>query len=721
MRKTPRKKELALECTKVDETQWISSKQINHCEILDLTDGNSAERSNDDHHAHQGGVLGSGHPLLPVRQSSPSVSSLVNDISDESPKDELNASSSMTDSDFKDVKVGFEELCPVCGDKVSGYHYGLLTCESCKGFFKRTVQNKKSYQCVDSRNCQIDKSQRKRCPYCRFQKCLSVGMKLEAVRSDRMRGGRNKFGPMYKRDRALKQQAARQAQVMQDTCDLPRLTSRLYSGGQSPNSPEDVKPDPLLLQASLNLYSGAISTQSTSNIMPGVISGLSCLSATATTPSSSASSGAGHNGSLSSSSPPPAHPHQMSHGNHHGSQVLVPLTAAQGFSTSFGHISALAVSETQKTQYVHQHQPPLQHRHHNNNNNSGQLLHQGAPMERDDSPPSHHHQHVTLPQHMQALTDIQMQQPNMNQAQLHNMRTQRRHANNNNNINSLTEMGQDGEASFPTSSQQASPNVIEALRAFQIQSPMNLGHSEHAVLSPLIAEMKSTMGDEIEVKHKILSLLQNELSQTDVLSNPEQFLPVLCRIVDQLLFLMVEWARNSSFFKEIKVEDQMKLLHSSWSEILLLDFMFRNIHNVWGKEIITPNGTGIGFEILDKIGLGDVKSKVFELIKKGKELKLDFTEYMCLKFLILLNPDVSGLENRNFIEQSQEKVNAALFEYCLLVYPEMADKFSQLLMRLPEIRMISIRMEEFLYFKHMSNEVPDQTLLTEMLHAKRRG
>ena len=35
------------------------------------------------------------------------------------------------------------DLCPVCGDTVSGYHYGLLTCESCKGFFKRTVQNRK--------------------------------------------------------------------------------------------------------------------------------------------------------------------------------------------------------------------------------------------------------------------------------------------------------------------------------------------------------------------------------------------------------------------------------------------------------------------------------------------------------------------------------------------------------------------------------------------------
>ncbi|KAL1772955.1 nuclear receptor subfamily 5 group A member 2 isoform X1 [Sigmodon hispidus] len=43
-------------------------------------------------------------------------------------------------SQFKMVSYSYdedlEELCPVCGDKVSGYHYGLLTCERCKGFFK---------------------------------------------------------------------------------------------------------------------------------------------------------------------------------------------------------------------------------------------------------------------------------------------------------------------------------------------------------------------------------------------------------------------------------------------------------------------------------------------------------------------------------------------------------------------------------------------------------
>lgn len=86
-----------------------------------------------------------------------------------------------------------------------------------------------------------------------------------------------------------------------------------------------------------------------------------------------------------------------------------------------------------------------------------------------------------------------------------------------------------------------------------------------------------------------------------------------------------------------------------------------------------------------------------------------------------LSPDVSCLENRAYIEQSQERVNAALFEYCTHVYPDMTDRFSQLLLRLPEIRLISIRLEDFLYFKHLNNEVPDQTLLTEMLHAKRTG
>ena len=69
-------------------------------------------------------------------------------------------------------------ICMICEDKATGLHYGIITCEGCKGFFKRTVQNKRVYTCVADGNCEINKAQRNRCQFCRFQKCLQKGMVL---------------------------------------------------------------------------------------------------------------------------------------------------------------------------------------------------------------------------------------------------------------------------------------------------------------------------------------------------------------------------------------------------------------------------------------------------------------------------------------------------------------------------------------------------------------
>ncbi|XP_066525441.1 peroxisome proliferator-activated receptor alpha a isoform X2 [Hoplias malabaricus] len=75
--------------------------------------------------------------------------------------------------------------CRVCADRASGFHYGVHACEGCKGFFRRTIRLKLEYDKCD-RKCKIQKKNRNKCQYCRFHKCLAVGMSHNAIRFGRM-------------------------------------------------------------------------------------------------------------------------------------------------------------------------------------------------------------------------------------------------------------------------------------------------------------------------------------------------------------------------------------------------------------------------------------------------------------------------------------------------------------------------------------------------------
>ncbi|GMR46696.1 hypothetical protein PMAYCL1PPCAC_16891, partial [Pristionchus mayeri] len=78
-----------------------------------------------------------------------------------------------------------ENICAVCGDGQAKLHYGVLACYGCKGFFRRTLTGKYRYACRFENACIVDKYQRNSCRYCRFQRCLQVGMDPKAVRPDR--------------------------------------------------------------------------------------------------------------------------------------------------------------------------------------------------------------------------------------------------------------------------------------------------------------------------------------------------------------------------------------------------------------------------------------------------------------------------------------------------------------------------------------------------------
>ncbi|XP_076841006.1 bile acid receptor isoform X2 [Brachyhypopomus gauderio] len=78
-------------------------------------------------------------------------------------------------------KMRKEEVCVVCGDKASGYHYNALTCEGCKGFFRRSITKNAVYKCKSGGHCEMDMYMRRKCQECRLRKCKEMGMLAECL------------------------------------------------------------------------------------------------------------------------------------------------------------------------------------------------------------------------------------------------------------------------------------------------------------------------------------------------------------------------------------------------------------------------------------------------------------------------------------------------------------------------------------------------------------
>ncbi|KHJ97371.1 zinc finger, C4 type [Oesophagostomum dentatum] len=86
------------------------------------------------------------------------------------------------------------DTCRVCGDGNAKTHYGVVTCFGCKGFFRRTLKRPSEYQCRHNGTCVVDRHERNSCRYCRFKRCIEVGMDPKAVRPDRDATGRHYQG-----------------------------------------------------------------------------------------------------------------------------------------------------------------------------------------------------------------------------------------------------------------------------------------------------------------------------------------------------------------------------------------------------------------------------------------------------------------------------------------------------------------------------------------------
>ncbi|XP_055519399.1 oxysterols receptor LXR-beta-like isoform X1 [Leucoraja erinacea] len=113
------------------------------------------------------------------------------------------------------------EVCSVCGDKASGFHYNVLSCEGCKGFFRRSVIKSAQYTCKSSGKCEMDVYMRRKCQECRLRKCREAGMRDHCVLSEEQIRSKKQ----RKREEELVAPEVAAVEALPEATDKARLTA----------------------------------------------------------------------------------------------------------------------------------------------------------------------------------------------------------------------------------------------------------------------------------------------------------------------------------------------------------------------------------------------------------------------------------------------------------------------------------------------------------------
>ncbi|KAI6242766.1 hypothetical protein M3Y99_00183400 [Aphelenchoides fujianensis] len=87
----------------------------------------------------------------------------------------------MTGKTLKDVEDYSVLRCKICGRSATGNHYGVLSCQCCKVFFKRAVLQRQTTKCEKQAEC----GSHKLCRGCRYRRCLEEGMSKSALQPKR--------------------------------------------------------------------------------------------------------------------------------------------------------------------------------------------------------------------------------------------------------------------------------------------------------------------------------------------------------------------------------------------------------------------------------------------------------------------------------------------------------------------------------------------------------
>ncbi|KAL1461305.1 hypothetical protein WDU94_013212 [Cyamophila willieti] len=152
----------------------------------------------------------------------------------------------------------------------------------------------------------------------------------------------------------------------------------------------------------------------------------------------------------------------------------------------------------------------------------------------------------------------------------------------------------------------------------------------------------------------IPSLEENKMLEALIICEPEmltvrsetpqsdptlQTINSLSDLYDRELVCIIGWAKQIPGFTDLSLNDQMRLLQSTWAEILTLTIAYRSLPHCAGKVRFAAD------LVLDErqareCGFSEIYQQCTQVIDRLEHVAVSKEEYYFLKALVLANSDV---------------------------------------------------------------------------------
>ncbi|CAG5121717.1 unnamed protein product, partial [Candidula unifasciata] len=181
----------------------------------------------------------------------------------------------------------------------------------------------------------------------------------------------------------------------------------------------------------------------------------------------------------------------------------------------------------------------------------------------------------------------------------------------------------------------------------------------------------------------------------------------------QQLLLLVDWAKRIPCFIELPLDDQVALLRAHAGDHLILGVAKRSIPL---SDILLLSNESVITRRSPDVDVGHIAGRILdEIVTPMRDIRVDDSEYACLKALVFFDPVAEGLSNSAVVKQFRYQIQVNLEDYINDRQYDSRGRFGEILLLLPSIQSICLKLIEQVQFVKLMGTTKIDNLLQEML------